>query len=723
MFENAKWIRAGACDAPLIRKEFYVENVAGAELYICGLGYFEVYMNGQKVSCDVLSPVRSEYEKRQWEEEYDFGNRTYYVKYDVEAYLQSGKNVMVVMLGNGWYNQIDNLRAGKTNYDLPKLCFTLTVGDVTLFSDGTEKWSPSHIVYNNIFFGEKQDLRLLNKACMLTGYDDANWQRVALVPEIKINLVEQKCPPDRVIRRIQPVLLCEDSGRKLYDAGENITGWAKIRVCGDDGETVLVRYTEEIDENLQPIFSTAGWAWFKDGQWEGQIQENEYICSGEEQICHPHFTYHGFRYFEVFGKGAAECVEVVHTDVDVVAEFTCDNENINWLFEAYKRTQLGNMIQGVPMDCPTRERVGYTGDGHVASDAAMLILDSEAFYRKWIYDILDAQDKKTGHAHNSAPAYGFVSGGAASYAGAIVLVPYYFYQHFVDKEILKEAYPYMLTFAEYLKSRTENSILVSKGERGGFLGDWASPEDMRIPPSYVNTYYFAKCLIYMKEIAGIIGCEFTYDVLLEELKQGIVNHYYDEESNCFCGGVQGADVFAIDLGIGNEAMMEKLAKYYDDAECFDTGIFATYLLIKLLFEKGYANTAVKLLSSEKKDTFGYMRCHGATTLWERWRGDDYSLDWNSHNHPMLGGCTNQLFYQLLGFQVTEKELVIEPKIGDGLHYVSGSIKCKRGQFSALYKRENDTMRCILDVRTDEKVIFKFKNHSYELKNGKNEFVL
>ena len=169
MFENAKWIRAGACDAPLIRKEFYVENVAGAELYICGLGYFEVYMNGQKVSCDVLSPVRSEYEKRQWEEEYDFGNRTYYVKYDVEAYLQSGKNVMVVMLGNGWYNQIDNLRAGKTNYDLPKLCFTLTVGDVTLFSDGTEKW-----------------------------YDDENWQRVALVPEIKMNLVEQKCPPDRV---------------------------------------------------------------------------------------------------------------------------------------------------------------------------------------------------------------------------------------------------------------------------------------------------------------------------------------------------------------------------------------------------------------------------------------------------------------------------------------------------------------------------------------------
>jgi len=715
MSKNSRWIGTGDAQAPCIRKEFSVDTVCQSFICICGLGLFELYINGYKVSEDVLTPVRSDYEERKKHWHKSTGNRLYYLKYDITKYLKVGKNALAVILGNGWYSHHNINEAEATYYGLPKLWFEMKIGEETICTDGTEKWNNSYIYYNSILFGEKQDLRLLNKECMMAGFDDSRWQNVEILEESTSILVEQKSPSDMVIRRIYPKLIKEDAGRRLYDAGENITGWTVLRIFGKSGDKVCINYAEEIHGDGTLIFSTAG--------WPGQIQREEYICSGENLLCHPHFTYHGFRYFEVFGDACAEYVEVVHCGVEEMADFECDNENINWFFEAFKRTQLGNMIMGIPTDCPHRERTGYTGDGQLCADAAMLLFDSKEFYRKWIYDIIDSQEPDTGHVPHTAPAHGSCGGGPGGWGCAIVVVPYFFYKHFGEREFLNEAYPYMEKWINYMVTRCEDWIVVREEEIGGCLGDWCMPGDVLIPPEFVNTYYFAKSLIYMKEIAKIIGCEFAYGDVLEKLFDAIKEKFYDKENNSFCNSVQGADVFALDLGIGNDDILRRAALYYDDLQSFDTGIFGTYLVIKQLFEKGYSDTVLRLLSSEKKNTFGYMRKHNATTLWERWNGDDYTLSWNSHNHPMFGAGVNQLFYKLLGFNIYYGEPIrIEPQVTRLLSYAKGSVKCERAELYAEYRYLEDKLICIIRIQSDESVVFVYRDKEMKLKNGENVFV-
>jgi len=715
MNRNGKWIGTGDVQAPCIRKEFFTDTVCSTVIRICGLGLFELYINAHKVSEDVLTPARSDYEDRNEHWHKSAGNRCYYMKYDITKYLKPGKNAMTVILGNGWYSHHNSIKTDATYYGLPKLWFEIDLGEKIICSDGTEKWSRSYIYYNDILFGEKQDLRLLNRECMLAGFDDSGWNYVQLLEEKGALLIEQKCPPDRVVRRIYPELLMEESGRRLYDAGENITGWTVLRVFGKSGDKVCINYAEEIEKDGSLIFSTSG--------WPGQIQKEEYICSGENLLCRPHFTYHGFRYFEVLGDAYAEFVEVVHCDAKEIAYFECDNQNINWIFDAYKRTQKGNMVMGIPTDCPHRERSGYTGDGQLCADAAMLLFDSKEFYRKWIYDIIDSQEPTTGHIPHTAPAHGSCGGGPGGWGCAIVVVPYFFYKHFGEKDFLSEVYPYMEKWAAYMITRCEGGIVVREEEIGGFLGDWCMPGEVLIPPEFVNTYYFAKSLIFMKEISQILGCSFLYDEVLKKTISSIKEKYYDKETNSFCGSVQGADLFAVDLGIGNDDMLRRSALYYDDLLSFDTGIFGTYIVIKQLLENGYIDTVIKLLASEKKNTFGYMRKHNATTLWERWYGDDYTLSWNSHNHPMFGAGVNQLFYNLLGFNIYYDEpLKIKPRTTNILTYLKGSIKCQRGELYAEYRYLEDKLICIFRVQSDEIVTLIYKDEEIELKNGENVFI-
>ena len=239
----------------------------------------------------------------------------------------------------------------------------------------------------------------------------------------------------------------------------------------------------------------------------------------------------------------------------------------------------------------------------------------------------------------------------------------------------------MLLWVNYMESRSEDGLVVREEEKGWCLGDWCTAEKIAIPEPFVNTYFLVKNLERMAEIAEVLGKPSEiYREKAENIKKAIVRHYYDENTNTFCGGIQGADAFALDIGLGNAEMLRSLAKKYDVLGEFDTGIFGTEILIRLLFENGYADTALMLLSSEKKNSFGAQMLRGETTLCEYWWES-----WHSHNHHMFGQVAAYLFRYLLGMRTLNGALTVEPVKHKTVLSAEGTLTTRFGKITV--KRE------------------------------------
>ncbi len=675
---HAKWICADEeISAPIFQKQITVNDPQGAVIDICGLGFFELYINGKKVSDDLFVPSQSDYTARDLTRAYypiydTLDHIVYYKTYDLSAYLEKGENTVEVLLGNGWFRQTERIGEGNFSCGAPRLIFSLKTDGKEYFSDETLVWRESHITYNNIYCGEKQDHTL----------ERSEWKPAYLAKAPDGPLAPDPAPADKIMRTIIPRALKTENGKTLYDVGENISGFATFR-GGKRGEKISVCYAEILWDNMTLKTKTGG-----------DTHIEEYICDGTNRLYHPHFTYHGFRYFEIDENANEISVCVVHSNIDIISEFHSDNAVLNFLYTATIRSLLANMHGGVISDCPHRERLGYTGDGQLTADVGLLTLDSLSFYEKWMLDIALCQDKTTGHVQHTAPFMGG-GGGPGGWGGAIVIVPYMLYLHSGKREILEKYFPNMLLWVKYMESRSEDGLVVREEEKGWCLGDWCTAEKIAIPEPFVNTYFLVKNLERMAEIAEILGKPAdVYKEKAEKLKKAIVRHYYDEKANTFCGGIQGADAFAFDIGLGNTEMLRNLVKKYDALGEFDTGIFGTEILIRILFENGYADTALMLLSSEKKNSFGAQMLRGETTLCEYWWES-----WHSHNHHMFGQVTAYLFRYLLGIRTLGDALEIKPVKHSTLLTVSGTLQTRFGRITV--KRETTETDDRITVSSDK----------------------
>lgn len=627
----------------MVRKKFECRDIEKAVVEICGLGNFFLYVNGKSVSDDLFVPAQTNYEPRDTSKflypiHDTMSYRIYYMEYDISDLIRRGENVIAVLLGNGWYNQAKRDIEGKASFGKPKLIYRIILTDKAgntsyVLSDTTAKWENSFILENNLFFGELQDLNRYDAAWNTLDFDDGGWKNALKAPTTASPLRKQTFPADKLIRTIKPKLILEDGNRKIYDVGENVTGWLQIKLTGNKNETVTALYSEKLNENniLVP-------------EHKDQHQKDTFVCDGTEKIVHPLFVFHAFRYCEIVGNAEPVICDVVHTPLKLTASFKSDNEMLNYLYDVYIRTQLDNIHMSVPLDCPHRERLGYTGDGQITAASAMSIFDARAFYKKWIKDILDCQDINNGHIQHTAPFNGG-GGGPGGWGCAVVVVPYMYYKYYCDKSVLEETYPAMEKWVSYMLSRSENHLVVREEEGGWCLGDWASPVREELPPEpYVNTYYFVKSLMYMKEICGVLQIPFTYDKVIEDCKAAVRDTYFDRENNSFCKSLQGADAFAIDLGIADEKVLDNMVERYEALGCLDTGIFGTEVLLRVLFETEHADLALRLLTSTKGGVYSDMYKNGATTLYE------HSFGNGSHNHPMFGSYIAMLFENLAGIK-------------------------------------------------------------------------
>lgn len=704
--ENAKWI-GGSADAvsPVVIRHFQADRVKKAVLYVTGLGYFKAKINDRAVSEDRFIPVVSDYEPRRLEQFfYPLHDSTthgiYYYTYDVTQLLCQGENMLTIWLGNGWYRQTERDCEGKVSFGTAlKTIYSLVMetenGDCTICSDGSETWKNSEIVYSNLYIGERID-----------PFVDSAEQRAVIYPAPETELRPAIGVTDRVIRRLRPKVLGKIDGRLVFDAGENVSGVVRICASAPKGEHIRLRFAENIQSDLNLDFRSSG-AQCMCSTGRPQIMMDEFVSDGTSRSFEPEFVWHAFRYFDVEGAFDQAEVLVIHSDTAVTAEFDSSSEGLNFLMDAFLRTQLDNMHGSIPSDCPHRERLGYTGDGQICAPAAMMLLDCQEFYRKWIQDILDCQDQRTGHVQHTAPLLGG-GGGPGGWGCAIVLVPYAYYKQYGDIEILKTCYEPMRRWMDYLASRSEDGLVVQEEMDGWCLGDWCTLEKIQIPEPFVNTCYLLKCLKLMCEIAALTGHQehvSSYEHWYTEAAGAVKKNYYDTTCGHYCENKQGADAFAVWAGLaeGREAadLVSGLAAFYDELGHFDTGIFGTDILMELLLSYGYADTALNLLESEAEGSYLYMKRHGATTLWETWSGDA------SHNHPMFGSCVRQLFTGFLGIHQKEgtagyTDVEITPQIPEKLQFIKGSICTQQGKIEVVCERKDGEIQIRTTMPEEER---------------------
>ncbi|MCR5485558.1 MAG: glycoside hydrolase family 78 protein [Clostridiales bacterium] len=711
MFGAASWVTpSDKCDTPFIRGYFNAEKGEKAEITVCGLGFFELFINGKRASSDLFVPADSDYHFFPEQECLTLhgeitSHRIYCLKYDITCLIEDGKNSVSVFLAPGWYKPYGDV----------KLCYKIELEKSdNVFSDKSLKWAKSFIEGYDFIHGEKHDYSAVSYADIWNerSFDDSNWKNVTEIPAPESEYYIQTTPADTVIRHIKPRLIGAENGSKLYDCGENITGRPIVFCDLAESQKIIVSVGEFLtpDGKLDEFYSHG--------------QTSEFITDAKEREMSIRFCWNAFRYIRVTGNALITDCEVIHADVPVTSFFECDNENINWLYDAYIRTQLDNMHAGIPSDCPHLEKRGYTGDGQLCCSAVMTMFDAKVFYEKWMEDISDCQDKNTGHIQYTAP-YVHSGGGPGGWGCAIIEVPYQFYKAYGDTAPLKKYYPQMLRYLDFLEEHSENDLVTSDMPDEWCLGEWCTPSDEMqkrpmIPQPFVNNYFYIKSLQRLEEIASLIGKKEDIKKLqaVRKIKtDALIREYYDEKSGDFCNNIQGSNSFALELGLGDERTFENLIKAYKNDLVFNTGIFGTDLVIKLLFERGCSDLALSLLASDKKPSFGYWKKRGATTLWEEW-GLPRSM-----NHPMFGAPVKYLFTEVLGVKAESagyKKVVISPDVGF-LRFAKGFITTEYGKIEVRVNRRGEGTFVDVVIGKDVDAALKMNGVEIKLSEGKNSF--
>jgi alpha-L-rhamnosidase len=681
---KAKWIArttdVAVKPAPLLRREFIIDgHVKKARAYISGLGYYELYLNGKRVGDHILDPGYTRYDRR-----------VLYVTYDVTEILNSGRNAVGVILGNGFYN-VQNKAAW--NFDqapwraAPKLLCQIEAelddgGRVTIAGDQSWKSADSPIVYNTIYSGEIYDARLEQRGWDRPGFDDSQWSPALLVDPPKGILAAQMMPPIRVDRELEPVKISETKpGVYVFDFGQNMAGNARLNVSGPAGAKVSMKYSELLDPDGNVDQKNIAVHVLRFGA-DQIFQTDTYILKGEGvETWHSRFAYDGFRYVEVTGfpgrpeKDALTAI-FFHTDVPAAGTFECSNPILNRIWTNARWSYLSN-LEGIPTDCPHREKNGWTGDAHLAAEQAMFNYFTPAFYTKWINDLGDEQ-QPDGKLPGIVPSsgWGYAWGNGPAWDNAFLLIPYYQYLYYGDTEMLRAHYDGMKRYVDYLTSRAKNGI-VSIG-----LNDW-SPWKTKTEAGITDTAYYFVDARFISLVAGLLqktDDARVYNDLAASIIKAFNAKFYQPESGLYDNGGQTALSCALCQGLvepeNKTRVLDNLVAAVEKQDWhIDTGILGAKYLLNTLLENGRADVAYRIVAQKTKPGWGYWIEQGATTLWEGWGGG------GSQNHIMYGDVAAWFYKALAGINPDLaapgfKHFIIKPN-------VVGDLTSARGQYNSI----------------------------------------
>jgi alpha-L-rhamnosidase len=693
----------GLRPSPYLRKTFELNKpVRAASLYATARGVYELRLNGARVGDAVLAPGWTDYDKR-----------IQYQTYDVTQMLATGENVIGGILGDGWFAGfvgMDPKRRGAHYGPRPQLLVQLNVeyedGTTrTIVSDGSWGSSTGPIVFSDLLMGETYDAREGMDGWDRPGFDDLVWHPVNVKYLDDTPLVAELSQPVKVVQEVEAKALTEPTrGVYVFDLGQNMVGWVRLKVEGDAGTTLTLRHAEALNPDGTIYTDNLRTAW----------QTDTYVLKGSGlEVFEPHFTFHGFRYVEVTGCPGEPPLDaitgrVIHSATPPSGSFECSSLLVNKLQNNIVWGQRGNFLS-IPTDCPQRdERLGWMGDAQVFIRTASYNMDVSAFFTKWMVDIEDAQSPE-GAFPDVAPLLGELSvidlsEGAPAWADAGIIVPWTIYRVYGDTRIIVKHYDAMARWIEYMHQA--NPDLVRKNRLNNNFGDWLSPEGSETPKDLLATAYFAYDAKLMSEMTQAIGRQDDarkYEELFRDIKTAF-NEAYVEPDGRIKGGTQTCYVLALHMDLLPEDKREIAARHLVEAIeeqdwHLSTGFVGVGYLLPVLTEAGYVDVAFRLLNNDTFPSWGYTIRHGATTIWERWDGWTEEKGFqsplmNSFNHYSLGSVGEWLYRYVAGIDLDREtpgygRIVIRPRPGGGLTHARGEYDSVRGTIVSAWSIEGD----------------------------------
>jgi len=672
----------------LLRKSFLLQRpVKQALLYVSGLGYYELNVNGEKIGDQVLAPAKTFYKKV-----------VLYDAYDVSAQIRPGANALALMLGNGWFNPLPKWWSWRMQwYGAKRALLQLVIvfqdgGTQVLCSDSSWKTADGPVLSSCIYDGEIYDANQEIPGWTAADFDDRSWMPAAVLAPPGGRLVASLLPPIRITEKLQPLRISQPQpGIQVVDMGQNFAGWLRIRFKGSKDQKVTIRYAERVSANgrIDPRSNNLAAA------------TDVYIMKGaEEEVYQPRFTYHGFRYAEISGYSAEltkEQVEghVVHSSVEPAGTFSCSSERINAIRRAILWSQRANLM-GLPTDCPQRdERLGWIGDAHVTAEEAMYNFDMAQFYRKWLRDIQSTQSEKNGDLPYISPRPFTDGKGTPAWSSGYHLIVWYAYQYYGDRDLLAEHYDSMRRYVDHLTSIATDYIL-PMDEYGDWLSENADGWWQRGEPLSTSTgyyYYTADILARAAEILGHQQDALTYRRLAENIKKAWHAHFYHADSRLYENGSQFSNAFPLFLNIVPREMQESvldslISDIFQRKGHLSTGILGTKYMLEALSQYGRSDIAYLMVMQPDYPGWAHLLKEGHTTLSEQWNRT------GSHNHVMFGSVDAWFYKVLAGIQPDPaapgfEHILINPYVPAGLSWVKARHESIRGLVSSHWRVEGD----------------------------------
>lgn len=709
-------------NCPFFRKSFELDQLHDrAKLFISACGLYELSVNGKVLNEYLFTPGWTKYDHHQQ-----------YLSYDITKLLVKGENVIGVRLGDGWFNGEISFNHqthvyGKDISFAAVLILEQEEEQTLITTDDTWKTSDSGIISSTMYNGEKYDLtkEAFNWNC--PGFDDNSWKMADQMKNADGKMTAMVNEGTKCCGVVTPVaLLHTPNGDTLIDMGQNMTGWVRITVDGNEGDIVHIKHCEILDKEGN----------FYSKNLRLAMQEDEYVLRQGTNVLEPHFTFHGFRYIKIIkfpGEIRKEYFEgiVLHTAMEQTIQFKSSNKMVDQLQHNLLWGQKGNFLD-VPTDCPQRdERLGWTGDAQVFCRTACYNFGADAFFTKWLED-LKAEQYENGAVPFVVPDvlpkdWGFLleaglgSGHtSAAWGDAVTICPWTLYQQFGDIRILELTYESMKKYIQYIYDGSDhgsgNPYIWDWGPQ---LGDWLALDNEEgsyrgaTDETFIATAYYAFSTDIVRQCANLLNREkdetYYTDLYLKIKEQFKLTYMKDGEIQI---NTQTAQIVPLYFELLDGAEIEKaidklVLLLNDNKNHLTTGFVGTPYLCHVLSQYGHSELAYTLLLQEDFPSWLYQVQKGATTIWEHWDGQKpdgsfWSDNMNSFNHYAYGSIGEWLYRCVAGINTDVKEpgfehIIIRPQSDQRLTEVSCEYESIRGKIESGWKRIENIVKYTIKI--------------------------
>lgn len=718
--------------SPYLRKRFFVRaGLKSAAITVCGLGFYEIFINGERITKGAMAPYISNPD-----------DLLYYDTYDLTPYLREGENVLGFQLGNGFINSF----GGKVwDFDLPEQARfrgapRLALSCALTYADSLEQFEadesflthPSPLLFDELRCGEIYDARLELPGWNLPGYDTTGWQPAIFVetPRGEARICEAE--PIRVARTLKPIDIhkgCvslwpvireelpvfpidpdEPKYGYVYDFGLNSAGNTRLKIKGERGQKVIMIFGELLDADGNLDMRAMSF------EPLAYLFRNVYILKGgEEEVFLPRFSYQGFRYCLVLGITEEQATddlltyEIMHSAIEKVGDFTCSDDIINKLQKACEVADLANFYY-FPTDCPHREKNGWTGDANLSAEQMLLNFAPEKSFGEWMRSVRKSMnDEGTVPGVVPTAGWGFKWGNGPSWDAVLFYLPYYTWLYRGETDMMFESAHAMMRYLDYLTAKRDDRGLLHIG-----LGDWLNVgrTNPKAPLEVTDTLKSMHIAHVAEVMFGVMQKPMQKafaHALFEDLKASARRYLLKPDGVTLVGNSQTGQAMAVAYGLFDGAENARAVEVLVDMihrnnDKLDVGCIGIRVLFHVLSDYGYAELAYKMIVGPSYPSYGHwIVSENCTSLFENFQTDGESPA--SKNHHFFGDISHWFYRTIAGLRVNPyerdpREIEIAPEFLSSLSFARAEHKLPAGRVIVKWERKDEKILLTLAIPAD-----------------------